>query len=56
MDGIFSERLAYTLSNEIIGKSEYYIDLHGGEFNEKLLNYLYFFMVARIKNYADSQE
>ena len=43
MDGTFSERLAYTLSNEVIGKSDYYIDLHGGEFNERLLNYVYFF-------------
>ncbi|MEA3479921.1 MAG: succinylglutamate desuccinylase/aspartoacylase family protein [Bacteroidota bacterium] len=43
MDGTFSERLAYTLTNEIIGKSDYYIDLHGGEFNERVLNYLYFY-------------
>jgi len=43
MDGTFSERLAYTLSNEIIGKSDYYIDLHGGEFNERLLNFLVFY-------------
>jgi len=41
-DGTFSERLTCTLSNEIFGKSDYYIDLHGGEFNESLLNYLYF--------------
>ena len=43
MDGTFSERLAFTLSNEIIVKSDFYIDLHGGEFNERLLNHLYFF-------------
>ncbi len=42
-DGTFAERLAYTLSNEIMGKSDYYIDIHGGEFNERLLNYLYFY-------------
>lgn len=42
-DGTFSERLAYTLSNEVIDKSDYYIDLHGGEFNESLLNFLYFY-------------
>ena len=42
-DGTFSERLAFTLSNEIISKSDYYIDLHGGEFNESLLNFLYFY-------------
>ena len=42
-DGTFSERLAFTISNEIISKSDYYIDLHGGEFNESLLNFLYFY-------------
>ncbi|MEN8251748.1 MAG: succinylglutamate desuccinylase/aspartoacylase family protein [Bacteroidota bacterium] len=42
-DGTFSERLAFTLTNEIITKSDYYIDLHGGEFNESLLNFLYFY-------------
>jgi predicted deacylase len=49
IDGTFSERLAYTLSNEIIGKSDYYIDLHGGEFNERLLNYVYFFYGCKDK-------
>ena len=43
IDGTFSERLAYTLSNEIMEKSDYYIDIHGGEFNERLLNYLYYY-------------
>jgi len=42
-DGSFSERLAYTLANEIISKSDYYIDLHGGEFNEHLVNFLYYY-------------
>lgn len=41
-DGTISERIAFTLTNEILSKSDYYIDIHGGEFNEKLLNYLYF--------------
>lgn len=48
-DGTFAERLAYTLTNEIIGKSDYYIDLHGGESNEKILNFTYF-------NYGDFDE
>ena len=43
MDGTFSERLAYILSNEIMDKSDYYIDMHGGEFNERLLNFLVFY-------------
>ena len=42
-DGTFCERLAYILSNEIIEKSDYYIDMHSGEFNERLLNFLYFY-------------
>ena len=42
-DGTFSERLAYTLTNEIISRSDYYIDLHGGEFNEEMLSYLMFY-------------
>ncbi|MFC2089738.1 succinylglutamate desuccinylase/aspartoacylase family protein [Bacteroidota bacterium] len=42
-DGTISERIAFTLTNEILSRSDYYIDLHGGEFNEELLNYLYFF-------------
>lgn len=41
-DGTISERIAFTLTNEILSKSDYYIDLHGGEFNESLLNFLSF--------------
>ena len=41
-DGTFTERLAYTMSNEVFGKSDYYIDLHSGKFNERLVNFLYF--------------
>jgi len=42
-DGTISERIAFTLSNEILSRSDYYIDLHGGEYHESLLNFLYFF-------------
>ena len=42
-DGTISERIAFKLFNEVILKSDYYIDLHGGEFNEKLVDFLYFF-------------
>ena len=41
-DGTLSERTAYAITNEIIAKSDYYIDLHGGEFNEQLVDYIYF--------------
>ncbi|WP_054721657.1 succinylglutamate desuccinylase/aspartoacylase domain-containing protein [Marinifilum fragile] len=42
-DGSISERIAFTLTNEIIKKSNYFIDLHGGEFNEALVNFIYFY-------------
>lgn len=42
-DGTITERIAFTLTNDIMSKSDYYIDLHGGEFNERLVNYLIFF-------------
>lgn len=41
-DGTISERIAFTITKEIIKKSDYYIDLHGGEFNEALVNFIYF--------------
>lgn len=42
-NGTISERIAYTITNEIIKKSDFYIDLHGGEFNEHLVNFIYFY-------------
>lgn len=41
-DGTISERIAYTLTNEILSKSDYYIDCHGGEFNERIVDYIYY--------------
>lgn len=41
-NGTVSERIAYTLSTEIMLKSEYYIDMHGGEFNEQVVDYIYY--------------
>lgn len=41
-DGTLTERIAFALANEIAGKSDYYIDLHGGEFNERVVDFLYF--------------
>jgi predicted deacylase len=40
-DGTISERIAYIITNEIIKKSDYYIDLHGGEFNEALVDFIF---------------
>lgn len=42
-DGSITERIAWVLTNEIIKGSDYFIDTHGGEFNEQLLDYLYFY-------------
>ncbi len=36
-DGTSSEILAHVLLNEVIGKAQYHIDLHGGDFGEMLL-------------------
>ena len=41
-DGTLSERIAFAITNEIIVKSDYYLDLHGGEFNEQIVDYIYF--------------
>jgi len=41
-NGTVTERIAYTLTHEIINKSDYYIDMHGGEFSEALVDFLYF--------------
>jgi len=41
-EGTISERIAYAITHEIIDKSDYYIDLHGGEFNEQIVDYIYF--------------
>ncbi|MBN1415677.1 MAG: succinylglutamate desuccinylase/aspartoacylase family protein [Bacteroidales bacterium] len=42
-DGSISERIAWVLTNELIKGSDYFIDAHGGEFNEQLVDYLYFY-------------
>ncbi len=41
-DGTISERIAYTLKTEIMHKSDYYIDMHGGEVNEQIVDYVYY--------------
>jgi predicted deacylase len=35
--GTVSERLAHTLFTEVIARSDYYVDLHGGDINEALI-------------------
>lgn len=38
INGTQTERIAYKISKEIIDKSDYVIDIHGGEFNEQFVN------------------
>ncbi|WP_163324493.1 succinylglutamate desuccinylase/aspartoacylase family protein [Draconibacterium mangrovi] len=42
-EGTLTERMTYTITSEVLPKSDYYIDLHGGEFNERIIDYLYFY-------------
>ncbi len=44
-DGTATHRLAYVLLNEVLTKADYYVDFHGGDMNEELLDYVY---VAKI--------
>jgi hypothetical protein len=39
-DGTLTERIAYTITEKIIKKSDYYIDLHSGEFNERVCDFV----------------
>ncbi|MFC2152777.1 succinylglutamate desuccinylase/aspartoacylase family protein [Bacteroidota bacterium] len=41
-EGTISERIAYTITHEIIAKSDYLIDMHSGEFCHNLPYYSYF--------------
>ena len=41
-NGTVSERIAYTISNQIMSRSDYFIDMHGGEFNERIIDFIYF--------------
>jgi predicted deacylase len=40
LEGTFSESLAYQISHEVISKSDFYIDLHGGDMNEALVPFV----------------
>jgi len=40
-DGTVSERIAFVITTEIMAKCDYVIDLHGGDGNESLRQYLY---------------
>ena len=40
-DGSVSERIAYAITTEIIGRADYVLDLHCGDANESLRPYVY---------------
>jgi predicted deacylase len=40
-DGTVSERIAYAITNEVIEKSDYLVDMHAGDGNESLRPYTY---------------
>ncbi|MFC1731286.1 succinylglutamate desuccinylase/aspartoacylase family protein [candidate division KSB1 bacterium] len=42
IDGSMTERIAYTISKEVIDQSDYVIDNHCGDGNEDLTTYLYY--------------
>ena len=39
-DGSASHRIAYVLLNQVIGKSDYYLDFHGGDLCEELVDHV----------------
>ncbi len=42
-DGTITERIAWVLANELIIGSDYFIDTHGGEYNEQVLDFVYYY-------------
>jgi predicted deacylase len=45
-DGTVSERIAWAITNEVIAKSDYVLDLHCGDGNESLRPYVYQMVTA----------
>lgn len=45
-----SERLAHVVTETIIGNADYYIDLHSGDINEDLLNFVFYTPVGDVEN------
>lgn len=40
-DGTLTERIAFVITQEVIGRADYLVDLHGGDGNERLMPYVY---------------
>lgn len=41
-NGTISEKIAYVISNELQSKSDFYLDIHGGDIHEDLLPHIYY--------------
>jgi len=42
IDGTMTERIAYQITNEVLKRCDYHLDLHCGDGNEDLMTYLYY--------------
>ena len=45
-DGTVSERIAYAMTNEVIARADYVVDMHAGDGNESLRSYSYWMKVG----------
>lgn len=41
-EGSVSEKIAYTITTELISKADFYLDVHGGDLHEDLLPHIYY--------------
>lgn len=56
LNGTLSERMAYVLNEEVIGRCDDLIDLHGGDGNEALMPYTYWMVGTDAQLNAKSRE
>ncbi len=54
--GSASEKLAYVIGYELIAKSDFYVDMHGGDLHESLPGYVYYPGVGEEKAVRASEE
>jgi predicted deacylase len=56
LNGTLSQRLAYVLNQEVVGRSDHLLDLHGGDGNEALMPYTYWMISGDAKLDAASRD
>jgi predicted deacylase len=54
-DGSPSETLAHVLLEEVIGRAQYHVDLHGGDFGEMLLPFVGYVITGQAELDAESE-